>query len=209
MNAPNGRRKFAIVRVQFRFPSSSAIPQFTRQLARRVSVSDHVSLPGSALISPTEDTSLAVLLDDLATANYTLVGALCEERSNTNGGTGTHFVVKYTLAPPSTRIKKPDPTFLRRQDLLERELREIATSALFRTKSFAKPFRKNGEPVEGAFVAHIVADARRPFIQGDGKPVAIWQKDAAGERIGDAPIPLAPSFHLRAPLGRTLQLQAA
>lgn len=206
MKAPKGR-KFKVVALQFRFPKASAIPQFLWQMVRKVSRHGKpASATGTRVISPTEGTSAIAVLEDLDALKYTMVDAICEERRNEGGADGVHYVIRFVFAAPSSGMK-PSLTFVRRQSIIRRELQEIAESALWRVKAFANPFMQGGYVVDGATAANIVFDGRQPFVQGDGQPVTVWQRDATGERIGDAPIPLAPRFHLRAPMGKTIQLQ--
>lgn len=207
MKAPQGR-KFLVVGLQFKFPKLGAVPPFTRQMVQATAKTKETQeLPtGTQVLEPTEGISLVTTLDDLESANYSLVNVICEERKNSSGF-GTHYVARFVFAAPSSRMRST-PTFLRRKDVLRKELQAICESALWRARGYANPFRRNGRLVPDAATANVVFDSRKPFIQGDGQPVMVWPTDTAGERIGEKPLPLAPDFHLRAPMGRALQLQA-
>ncbi|AKM78551.1 MAG: hypothetical protein UY31_C0018G0010 [Candidatus Wolfebacteria bacterium GW2011_GWE1_48_7] len=195
MAAPKGR-KFSVIALQFRFPTLDSVPPFTRQIARRpTKTSNPATLTGEQIVGATEGTSILALLDDLKAKGYDLVNACCEERRNVKGP-GSHYIARYTFATAESGLSITERFEYRKATFL-RELAFIGESALWKNRTFSNPFIRDGKPVTGFRAASLVFDTRQPFYQGDGQPVTVWLKDEAGERIGDAPIPLAPSHHLR------------
>jgi hypothetical protein len=83
------------------------------------------------------------------------------------------------------------------RDIIRTELRNICEAALWRVRAFLNPLHENGEEVPGQRAMDISLVARQPILCPDGQPVTVWQRDATGKRVGEAPLPLKAEYCLR------------
>jgi hypothetical protein len=142
--------------------------------------------PGKLIVEPTEWSSLKSILEDLDASGYRLVNVHCEDRED-GRESGKHYIVRFIFSA----TEQSSAEFSRIRKFLRLEFYDICTEALWKTRAYSNPL------ANGQRGMNIVCDTRRPFIQGDGKLATVWQKDAAGERIGDAPLPLTAGHLLR------------
>ncbi|PIP23790.1 MAG: hypothetical protein COX90_01965 [Candidatus Nealsonbacteria bacterium CG_4_10_14_0_2_um_filter_38_17] len=98
---------------------------------------------------------------------------------------------------------RPDPAmaqFPAVRRVLSAALEDMGRAAMWLVEVFSNPFFKDGQIVNGRSALVINLKGRNPLFspeKPDGQPVVVWQKDEKGERIGEGPVPLAPSCFLR------------
>ncbi len=186
-------RKPRIIALQFSFPKESDVPSFVQGFKVPTGTQRGVSAPGKLIIPQTEGVSVEPLLDDMAHAKYRLVDVMYEVRSS---GSKPRHLAKFIFSPKRSKVS-PSPEVIRMAEFLIRDLDHICSSALWRDQAYVNPFLdKTGKRVSGVQGVSVVMDARQPFVQGDGQPVTIREKDeVTGERKG-TPLPLSPSYRL-------------
>ncbi len=157
--------------------------------------------PGEQFLFPEEDVSgrgvnnvsLVGILDDLEGAGYVLTEAVAQERLANKSGVPPYAMVRYTFYRHDLALRTKD--FLRNEKNIMRDLQEFLELATWRARGFRNPYFKNdGTVLEGSFGISINMEARNPLYVGNDKarPQVRWQKDASGERIGDAPVQVVP-----------------
>ena len=189
-----------LVALQFSFSNPAAIPSSVKQRSPEA-VEDRNErknrCSGRRFIEPTENVSLVWFLRELEASGYEVVDAFYQERLNPKGdsyGKGTYHMVRFLFA--RREDVELSEEFGRVKDTLRAELQEICRAAMWRVRAFCNPLYENGEEVPGYSALSINMEARKPLFLPDGQPVTVWQKDEYGERVGDAPLPLRPSFWL-------------
>jgi len=155
---------------------------------------------GVAFIDPpVENVSIVDFLrDDLQDSGFELVDAFYQPRFNPKDRAGKriYHMVRFVFVQ-SQHVTNLNKEFLAERDLLLGGLYAIVTEATWRVRGYMNPFFRNGQAVPGQRVLSVNLNARVPLLE-DGKPKLVWKKGSNGERIGDAPVPLAPAFSLRA-----------
>lgn len=175
---------FSVVALQFRFTNRFAIPPFTRRMMIQTTKKNTALQPGELVIEPIDGSSVGEVLLDLEKEGFALINVQCEERDTGKGS--RHYIARFIFSA----TEKASESFTQIRNPLKRELVEICTEALWRTRVYVNPLTDNRRG------ASIVLDTRTPFVHGDGRPVTVRAKDpATGERVG-APLPLSPSHHL-------------
>jgi hypothetical protein len=158
-------------------------------------------VPGEQFLVPEEDASgrgvndvsLVGIIDDLEGAGYVLTEAVAQERLANRPGVPPYAMVRYTFYRYDLARRTND--FLRNEANIMRDLQEFLELATWRVRGFRNPyFQDNGTVLEGSFGISINMEARNPLYVGNDKarPQVRWQKDASGERIGDAPVQVTP-----------------
>lgn len=148
---------------------------------------------GVQVVEPVENTGIADLLNGLEEAGYEMVDAFHQPRLNRNNGR-TYHMVRFTFARHEDAT--PSEEFVALRDQYREAMREVITSAAWRVQAYLNPFFSNGEVVEGQYAVSLNMVARVPLLLPDGSPVAQWERDDAGEKVGDAPVPITPDFKL-------------
>lgn len=157
--------------------------------------------PGEQFLVPEEDASgrgvnnvsLVGILDDLEGVGYVLTEAVAQERLANKPGVPPYAMVRYTFYRHDLALRTKD--FLRNEANIMRDLQEFLELATWRARGFRNPYFKNdGTVLEGSFGISINMEARNPLFVGNDKarPQVRWQKDANGERIGNAPVQVVP-----------------
>lgn len=180
---------FHSISLQFRIPRYALIPPTIRHF-KCGATPRNTSLPaGEMILEPTVGSSIITLVADIEKCGYQLIGTSYEERAH-GEGCGKHYIVRFRFARALSGEKTTE-AFRRVRYQVRRELQVICEEALWTACAYSNPLADEKRGM------NVVLDTRKPFVQGDGQPVTVWQKDATGERIGDAPIPLKSEHHLR------------
>lgn len=198
-----------MVILQFSFSNPEAIPASVRHLTpetwrKHMERKSHSN--GVLVISPTPNCSLESFPRDVEESGYEMVDAFYEERIDSKDphGQRRYHMVRFTFA--RREFAEASEEFKERRDLYRLDLfEEICRKALWRVRAFDNPFFQNGEAVPGQRALVVNLEGRTPFFRADGSVVTVWQKDAEGHRVGDAPLPLRPNLHLSV-LDRTVRL---
>ena len=186
-----------LVIMQFSFSNPDIVPECVKRLPHET-VEEAVArkaLPVTRqpLIQPTEDVSLVEIAGMLEQERYELVSAFCKPRINQNAF-GTYYMVRFVFA--HRMYLDISPEFKLVQSRIREALNEICVPALWRTRSFLNPFLRGGRHY-GQYTLSMNFEVRKPLFQPNGQPAGVWQRDAAGEKVGTAPIPLKARFKLR------------
>ena len=150
-------------------------------------------IQGVQFFEPTQNVSLLKFLEDLAEAGYTIVDAHYQMRANTRGQENP--VVKFVFISEDN-LRNPGE-FTTHKVAATKSLEQMCSQATWSAMGYLNPFFQSGHEVDRAHSVSINLAARIPLVGPDGNPLLRWQKDEAGERIGDAPIPLEPKKFLR------------
>ena len=203
-----------LVMLQFSFSNINVVPKWVRQekpedaQKHQERIARKSSATGVTVIEPAENCSANGFLDELKSAGYELVDALYQTRMNKPGTYNkVYHMVRYTFGRTRDDAVVPDEfqnALIKARD----ELGTLIDTAMWRVRVFSNPFYKKGEEMPDQRVASVNFEARKPLIQSDGQPVLVWQKDDAGNKIGDAPLPLQSSFMLQIVDGR-IQITSA
>lgn len=202
-------RTVRLVSLQFSFSNPDAIPvkvlrfKSLEHETTAASKERKTRATGILAIQPTEDCSLVVFLRDLLTDGYELVDSFYQPRIDQNNAARTYHMVRFLFA--RQEFVDLSDEFREVRGLLLQGLQEMCGAAMWRVQVFLNPHYEDGNEVAGQCSISINLGARKPLSQPDGKPVVQWEKDDEGKRIGDAPRPVRPRFHLRIN-GRSLDL---
>lgn len=192
------------VTLQFSMSHANQVPCWVTWIdpesAGERSVRKAASVPGEQFMIPEIDASgrgvnnvsLIYIVDDLIAEGFTLVEAMAQERSPSKVGAPPYAMVRYTFYRAGLAECSSD--FLQNMGNIIQDLHEFLELALWRVRGFRNPwFQKEGTVADGVFSISINMDARNPLFVGNDKtrPQVRWQKDANGDRVGDAPLPVA------------------
>jgi hypothetical protein len=157
-------------------------------------------------MAPTEKCSIAEFLGELETAGYEMVDAFYEERIDPKRSRKTYYMVRFVFS--RREFVEISDSFKKVRDVIRIDLENICETSMWRVRSFLNPFYEDGAEVPGQHVASINLEVRQPLFEPSGAPVAIWQKDTSGRRIGNAPVLLRADYLLRV-IGGDVNLVAA
>lgn len=193
---------YRMIILQFSFTNAGVIPKVVRRLPKET-IEERIarkSYPGGGamVIEPTENCSLSEFLGELEAAGYELVDAAYEERINAKNLYKTYHMVRFIFVHREFMEFSDEHKRIVRAFMLA-ELRKICEEAHWRVRAFSNPFFKDGEEVKGQRALSLNFEARKPLFEADDptRPVRVWVKNEKGERVGDAPLPLRPDYHLR------------
>jgi hypothetical protein len=199
--------------LQFSFSNRNTVPKWlpwkeeetADQSKERRARKTHGAGMGVCVIEPTESCSIESLPDEVAPAGFYLVDAYAQQRTDPNNPRKRWYMARFIFI----RTEELDPN---REDELKglREgvevgLQELCILALWRVRAWKNPYFKDGEPVEGLHAASVNMEVRKPRFSPNGDPILQWERDAEGNKVGDAPLPLVPAAYLRI-VDDTLQL---
>ena len=163
------------------------------------------AVPGEQFLIPendasgrgVNDVSLIYVVDDLIAAGFTLVEAIAQERSSNKAGAPAYAMVRYSFY--RNELAKHSSDFLQNMANIVRDLQEFLELALWRVRGFRNLyFQEDGTVMDGAYGISVNMEARNPLFVGNDmtKPQVRWQKDANGDRVGDAPLPVVPGSYV-------------
>lgn len=196
--------KIPLVVFQFSFSNPDIVPASIKRRLPKETVAGREERkrvaserPDPVMIEPIERIGLADFVGYLEVAGYELVDAVYQPRIRDGAVKGftTYNMVRFLFARHENA--EPSSEFEVDREEVRAGLQKMVTDAAWRVRAYVKPFFKNGEPVPDRGVVSIHPEARYALVQPNGKPVVAWQKDAEGNRIGDAPVPLKPDYILR------------
>jgi hypothetical protein len=177
--------------VQFSFSNINAVPIFATRLRRpekpKESAVRRTRSTGFQVIEPTLHTGLALLLDELTIAGYSLVDAIYQERIGGQDQTGTYNMIRFEFA----RAEKAQITsveFHQKWDDAINGFRGLCEDAMWRVRGFNNPYYLNGAEIPGQRTLSLNMEGREPFIESNGQPIMVWQKDALGRKIMKVPV---------------------
>ena len=164
-----------------------------------------VAVPGEQFLIPEYDelgrginnVSLNYVVDDLISAGFMLVEAIAQERTPNKVGAPPYAMVRYTFY--RNELAECAPNFMQNKANIVRDLHEFLELALWRVRGFRNLyFKQDGTVLDGASSISINMDARNPlYVANDkSKPQVRWQKDANGDRVGDAPLPVVAGSYV-------------
>lgn len=189
-----------LVTLQFSFSNPEAIPAGVKQRAQET-IEERVERKsrssGTMVMEPTENCSVAEFIDELGAAGYELVDAFCKERLDAKDPRGqrTYHTARFVFA--RHEFVNISEEFKKVQGAIQAEIQEMCRAAFWRVRMFLNPFYQNGEEIADQHALSINLESRKPRFLPNGQPVLVWQKDEHGRRVGDSPLPLQPSHHLR------------
>ena len=191
-----------MIMIQFSFSNPDAIPAFIRGLERQREtreecVSRKVGVNGSPCISPTEGCTVREFVENLEAAGYQLVDAFYQRRVDHKDPRGNRWYHMARFVFASAEWADPSEEFIAMRTNVKASLQEMCEASLWRVRGFLNPFYQEGQEIAGQHAVSINCESRQPLKQSDGKPVVSWQKDAAGNRVGNAPLPLQPKHSLK------------
>ena len=186
------------VMLQFSFSNPEIIPISMRRKTQSEPLSfDHKTRPnGTLVINPTEKCSLAGFIRELEMSGYEIVDAFYRKRidSRDSGGKKKYHMVRFIFVRHESSELSDE--FIKRRNIVQTELLNICSAALWRVKLFKNKFYKDDREICGQHALSINLDARQPLFCPDGQPVKIWKKDDKGKRVGEAPLPLKADYRI-------------
>lgn len=189
-----------IVKLQFSFSNSDVIPASVKRVARET-LDEMIERKGPGagvmVIQPTERCSILEFIEELEASGYELVDAFYKARIDKKDPriARTYHMVRFVFA--RNEFAEPSAEFVTKRGVIRADLEKICDDAMWRVRAFLNPFEKNGKEIEGVKALSVNLEARVPFLLPDGKPVVEWQKDEAGQRVGDEPLPIRARFRLQ------------
>jgi len=194
-----------LILLQFRLAKRELLPQGTSMEERPPRENHRIDMDGVQIIESTERSFMGNFVADLAEAKYELVQAFHQERVQ---GAKPYWIVRFVFACKGEGDSTGDTGTSDRFSKELEALRDMCLSNLWRVRVYRNPYFQNGEKVKGESTLSVNLEARTPLYRPDGKPVKVWTKDAAGERIGEEPLPITPDHLLRV-VDNVVQLETA
>lgn len=147
------------------------------------------------LPEPVMNVRLAEFLDDIA-YNYELVGAFHQPRPDKDFK--MYQVVQFTFARKEY-VRPPSENFLKMRDTNLDDLQKMCSEVMWRVRISMAPYvdKDSGDVMDDQLTTVVHLEVRTPLFNPDGRPVAQWQRNAAGEKVGDGPVPIQPDYTLR------------
>ena len=180
-----------LVTLQFSFTNPDVVPSCVKRLSHETQeqavARKAMPTPGQPVIQPTEDASLMRLPSALEKVGYELVDAFYKPRIDQKSGR-TYHMVRFVFAHHDY-VNLSDE-FKRVRNTIRVALDEVCIQAMWRVRSFVNPFFKDGTQCDGQSALSLNFEARKPLFLPNGQPVVVWQRDANGEKVGEAPLPL-------------------
>lgn len=189
--------------LQFSFSNENAVPKWLpwkeeetpAESKERRERKTHGTGQGICVIQPTEGCSLESLPAEIASTNFTLADAYAQPRMDPNNPRKRWYMARFVF------LRKEDMT---RDELggelrenVELDLEELCILAFWRVRAFKNPYFKDQEPVPGLSAASVNLVARKPRFRPDGELILEWERDAAGNKVGNAPHSIPPTAYLR------------
>lgn len=194
-----------LVLVQFRCKNWDAVPELVQDILEWNGLEDSATREeryermgsGVRVIAPTKNVSLAELCEGFESAGFELVDGFNASRSRGIGdcsGSGYDRVVisRFVFVRSEDVYNRIED----RQSKLREAFAEICETAFWQAEAYLNPYFKDNEVVDGLSSVSINCNTRIPLFRPDGTPEMRWQKDADGNRVGDAPQPLQPDHRL-------------
>lgn len=182
--------------LQFSFSNRKAVPEGIPEKPPEPPASEFIRkneyVPGIQFLEPVAGVSALPLIGDFAEAQHQLVDGWWQERTK-NGQ--PYYMVRFMFA--GSDHATPSEVFVKVRPTVMEALQKLLGESMWRVRGFANPFFKDGELIEGASALSINLEAREPLVDGVGKPLLRWQKDARGNKISEAPVELKPTKFLR------------
>lgn len=199
------------VTLQFSMSHGNQVPRWVTWVKPETtgerSIRKAASVPGEQFLFPEKekdgsgrdvnDASLVYLVDDLIAAGFTLVEAIAQERLPIKAGAPAYAMVRYSFYREELADCSSD--FLRNMGKIMDDLKRFLELATWRVRGFRNPsFSKDGVIVSDAYSISVTMEARNPLFVGNDKtkPQVRWQKDANGDRVGDAPLAVVPGSYV-------------
>lgn len=182
-----------VIGLQFSFASKQAVPQGLRWLCPITDAENEARKERSSgiqYIEPTHDVSGKEIVDQLRSAGYYLYDGTVQQRPDKHNL--AYYTVRYLFG--SQKANNPvasheggfDP------ELAQQGLKELLEKNLWRVRVFLNPYFRDNKPTREKAVS-VNFEVRKPLFEGTtGRRVAVWARNDQGQKLGDAPIPLAP-----------------
>lgn len=149
------------------------------------------SVQGFVVISPTAGCDGTMFLAQLADAGYELVDGWWQVR----GTFPQNRLTIITLVFATKEFANPSDWFMGYRDRFLASFQKLLSFAFWQVRAFNNPFFQNNKQVPDQRTFCINFNMPR-WVRNGNKPAVEWERDAAGNKIGDAPVPLRPKFRL-------------
>lgn len=193
----NIQENVGVFAIQFIIANARTLPKGLRGLARtREGRAPRAA--GTKVVPETELVSLAEIPEQLEALGFELVDGHFEPRP---GEKRCSWKVRYFFA--RKEVGHPiHPGFAHHRNAAREGLGKLVRESLWRARAFLNPPAQEPTHPEGWPILSVDADNRTARLQPDGSPVLVWRRNEAAEKIGEAPIPIAPTRVLRIADGR-------
>lgn len=185
-----------LIAIQFTFTNRNVVPSCVRKLtleAPEEAWKRRMQVTGKEVIKPIPNVSLLQFVDQITPQGFQLVDGLSQLRT-TPDGESTFHMVRFIFT--RREYAKPEPEFVSRRLVVEAALKRMCKEAMWSLQVFRNPFYVEGEPKPGEEALSINLAARRPLLDGKGQPRKEWQKNPAGDQVGNEPVVIQPPHHL-------------
>jgi|GEM_PF-3628542 len=186
-----------LVIVQFSVGNPDRLPKAlpvqkpeTRKESQSRRARNETSALSNQLVEATRMCSVAELLDELNDAGYYLVSAYALPRRDRRNPGRLYYSARYTFAEGEAAAEKLD-SIRDHYGEVEDDLLDLFHNVFWQVRAY-----RNVREEDGAVMVSINLDGAEPRFRNDGSEVLVWQKDAAGHRVGTAPVPLQPQAAL-------------
>ena len=197
-----------LVQLQFSFSNPGIIPVSVRRLKRETDeelTTRKSRLSGIQIIEPTASCSIVEFPMELEKIGYEMVDAFYKERIETKTKR-TYHMVRFVFACREHVWISDD--FRNVRGAIRADLQNICMTAMWRVRAYSNPYYMDDEDSEERAIS-INMEAREPLYLPNGQPVVIWLKDENGSRLGNAPVPISPKYHLHISIDNVIELLPA
>ena len=183
-----------LVIVQFAYTNENLMPEGIGIKNETIEqfVAKSSAVRGERVIDPTPDLSLQFFVPDLAEVGHELVDAFSRRQSK-NGR--PFLTTRYTFSGHDHAHSSE--VFLAKKDIAMSGLVKFVTEGTWEGQVYLNPLFCEGQMVPDAYALSVNLHARVPLFDATGKPMVRWQRDEAGEKVGEAPLILKPPRFLR------------
>ena len=200
--------KARLIVVQFSFSNPKFVPPLVGAIVpetREESSERRERATGELVIEPTERIGIQEFPYELEREGYQMVDGFTQRRVGRPGsGKPVYYTVRFVFA--KREAATPSEAFLNKRDGLRGEFRFLCRDSFWRVRAFRNPFFENDAPVDGEFTIALNFEVRVPRFAPDGSLLKEWEKDAEGNKLGDAAHVLEPKGYLRVQNGSVVLL---
>lgn len=184
--------------LQFSFTNPRLVPSQMKPLPLETQENREwrkAGLTGRQVIAPTANCEVDDLLDQLKDAGYELVDACWQQRLGVSPTGRDHYYMIHFEFRKRDQAGQYEATDDLYRAFAAWYLKKLVHNAYWRVRAYVNP------PLDSRLGAEDVSinfEVRTPCREADGRLMRQWNRDADGERVGDAPVEVRPNFRLAA-----------
>lgn len=184
-----------LVNVQLTFTNISLVPKCIPCRGDKTPsefLRDSDEIPGELCFDPVEDVGCSDVVAELEALGYVLVDAFYTIlKKDGRDFASVRFI--FVIAEHAGLSE----SFAKIVTQVRASLQELLSKAMWKVSLYINHYFYDGVLIDDVFSFSISLAKRNPLFEADGSPVMRWQRDEAGEKIGEQKFRLTPKNYLR------------